>query len=302
MEVYQSFGNRESIQKIVTIKNLVGVDILSVPSATAIDAIIDDQIVTQPLEIFNVTSSGSLSAMYNTIKWAFYQKSGIDNLEAIVGQQSSSSITAHAIKVLTIPRETLKHRITPSSLSSSISFAPTSTTWYVKDEPVVSSTGDSLFYGKLKIGTASNFATSASLTSVGEVFYNYGLMVFRGSIIGNASLSAVLSPSLDMRFYDTGTTTAIDVLSMSFRREQQKTKRIYFCRAYNDTFNYSNNPTYRNADGTIRQSVLDAGNVTYVTTVGAYDNNNNLLFVAKVNPVSKKTSENEVIFKIAVSY
>lgn len=301
MEIFKTLLESDIIEKSVTIKNLVGYDISLPESATAIDAIIDDQITTEPTEIFNLNKTGSLSATYNSIKWILYQKSGLTNIEAIFGETSSSSVSAANVKLITVPRETLKQRISPSSVTASISFAPTSGIWYVKDEPVVSTTGDALFQGKLKISQSSSFSPTASSTSIGEVFYNYGAIVLRGSIVGDASLSSSLS-SYNMYFSPNPSTTAIEVTSLSFRRQQQKTKQVFFCRALNNEFNYSNNPSYREDDGSVSQDILDLGNMVFATTVGVYDNNNNLLAVAKVNPVSKKTDEDEVIFKIAITY
>lgn len=301
MEIFKSLLTADIVEKSVTIKNLVGYDIGAPVTSTAVDAVIDDQVTTEPTEIFNLTNSGSLSATYNSIKWILYQKSGLTNMESIVGDVSSSSVSAANVKLITVPRETLKQRITPSSVTASISFAPSSGIWYIKDEPVVSTTGDALFQGKLKISDSASFAPTASSTSIGEVFYNYGAFVLRGSIIGDASLSSALS-SYNAYFSTSPSTTAIEVTALSFRREQQKTKQIFFCRGLNNEFNYSNNPTYRESNGSVKQDILDLGNMVFATTVGIYDNNNNLLAVAKVNPVSKKTDEDEVIFKIAITY
>ena len=135
-----------------------------------------------------------------------------------------------------------------------------------------------------------------------EVFYNYGAFVLRESMIGNESVSSSISAGMNMYFSTSPSITAIELTALSFRRQQQKTKQIFFCRGLNGEFNYSNNPTYRNSDGTVNQDILDLGNMVFATTVGIYDNNKNLLAVAKVNPVSKKSNEDEVIFKIAITY
>lgn len=301
MEIFKTLLTTDVVKKSTLIKNLVGIDLDATKSSTALDEVIDDQITTEPLTIFNLTNDGALSATYNSVKWIMYQKSGLTNMESIVGETSSSSVSAANVKLITVPRETLKQRISPSSVTASISFAPTSGIWYIKDEPVISTSGDALFQGKLKISDSASFATTASSTSIGEIFYNYGAFVFRGSIIGDASLSSCLS-SYDMYFSTDTSTTAIEIASLSFRRQQQKTKQIFFCRALNNEFNYSNNPTYRESDGSVNQDILDLGNMVFSTTVGVYDNNNNLLAVAKVNPVSKKTTEDEVIYKIAITY
>jgi hypothetical protein len=79
---------------------------------------------------------------------------------------------------------------------------------------------------------------------------------------------------------------------------------VYFCRAYNNEFNYSSNPTFIDDDGLIR--VTSGSNVlttqTYITTVGLYDENDNLLAVGKTNKPVLKSPQTEAIFRLRLDY
>lgn len=86
---------------------------------------------------------------------------------------------------------------------------------------------------------------------------------------------------------------------------------IYFARIGNGEFNYSNNITYyeSGSEQYIKPLLIASGqsgnvnrNVTYITTVGLYNNENDLLAVAKLSKPVRKTSSSEVIIKIKLDY
>jgi hypothetical protein len=92
---------------------------------------------------------------------------------------------------------------------------------------------------------------------------------------------------------------------------------IYFARIGNGEFNYSNNITYyeSGSEQFIKPLLLSSGqgtnvrgltnvnrNVTYITTVGLYNNERELLAVAKLSKPIRKTSNSEVIIKIKLDY
>ena len=78
---------------------------------------------------------------------------------------------------------------------------------------------------------------------------------------------------------------------------------MFFTRAFNKEFNYTNNPTAidNTADGSITAN-LTANPTTFITTVGLYNNDNELLAVAKTSPPVKKDFSTEKIFNIRLQY
>jgi hypothetical protein len=79
---------------------------------------------------------------------------------------------------------------------------------------------------------------------------------------------------------------------------------VYFCRAENTEFNYSSNPTF--VDDNQRIRVTSGSNIlqtrTYITTLGLYDANDNLLAVGKVNKPITKSPDNESVFRLRLDY
>ena len=83
---------------------------------------------------------------------------------------------------------------------------------------------------------------------------------------------------------------------------------IYFCRINHNEFNYSSNPTYledskivvKNDPGVVNQAGLSP--ITYITTVGLYSTNNELMAVAKLSEPLKKTPDNEFTLRVRLDY
>lgn len=96
---------------------------------------------------------------------------------------------------------------------------------------------------------------------------------------------------------------ATSIVSANYQSITELNSTIYFCRAYNNEFNYSSNPTYIK-DGEIIVKGGDPERVprTYITTVGLYSEDNQLLAVAKLSEPILKTPENELIARVRLDF
>lgn len=77
----------------------------------------------------------------------------------------------------------------------------------------------------------------------------------------------------------------------------------YFVRLQNTRYNYSNNPTYYT--GSNPQYALPAfrsNPLTYVTTIGLYNDENELLAVAKLSRPIQKSPEKEALIRVRLDY
>jgi len=79
---------------------------------------------------------------------------------------------------------------------------------------------------------------------------------------------------------------------------------IYYVRARANQFNFSNNPTWQSGSntGVILHEEMWYNPITYITTIGLYDDSNNLLAVAKTSQPIKKNFEEEYLFKVKLKY
>ena len=87
------------------------------------------------------------------------------------------------------------------------------------------------------------------------------------------------------------------------RREENLNTTHYFCRATNKKFNYSNNPTFfTSSDGSLTNVSFNSDPKSYITTVGLYNDANELLAVAKLSTPILKSFSREAIVKVKLDY
>ena len=77
----------------------------------------------------------------------------------------------------------------------------------------------------------------------------------------------------------------------------------YFVRLRNKDYNFSNNPTFRNPDdNTLRFPEFRLDPKVYITTVGLYNDTNELLAVAKLSKAVRKSYSEEVLLRVRLDF
>jgi hypothetical protein len=86
--------------------------------------------------------------------------------------------------------------------------------------------------------------------------------------------------------------------------EETVTSDFVFCRARNAEFNYSINPSFSvsASAGTILYSDFIQNPTTYITSVGMYNDNNELLAVAKLSKPLKKDFTKETLIRVKLDF
>jgi len=157
---------------------------------------------------------------------------------------------------------------------------------------------------------AGEFGTlkkSGSDTLYGLVYYQAGIVAlatgsFGTSVVdtdGNDIENAMVSSSIN-KIAD-GIRNRIQ--TFSFNNTTELNSSIYFCRANHNEFNYSSNPTYlSDSKIVVKNDDIMTPPRSYLTTVGLYSADNELLAVAKLSEPLKKTPENEVTLRVRLDY
>lgn len=153
------------------------------------------------------------------------------------------------------------------------------------------------------------YTSSAGITQdtgLGLIYYQAGIAVVSASVFGDVEFS---SSGNDIDAMLTGST--IEAFADSFRHRfadldfnntTELNSTIYFCRVNNNEFNYSANPTYLSESKIrVKQNTVDTP-VTYITTVGLYSADNELLAVAKLSEPLKKDPTNELVLRVRLDY
>ncbi len=93
---------------------------------------------------------------------------------------------------------------------------------------------------------------------------------------------------------------------LTFQNNTQINSTLVFCRATADEFNFSSNPTYTDTEGRIK--VIDESqqgiqkSFSFVSTVGLYDANEQLLAVAKLSRPVEKNDEKDLTFRVRLDF
>jgi hypothetical protein len=123
---------------------------------------------------------------------------------------------------------------------------------------------------------------------------------FIPDFVVSASIDNVIDHIAGCRF-GSGPQSAI-----TFQNVTNINSTLIFCRASADEFNYSSNPTFTDSDNRI--VVIDQGQedtqqtFTFITSVGLYDANNNLLAVAKLSRPVEKSPERDLTLRIRLDF
>jgi len=92
----------------------------------------------------------------------------------------------------------------------------------------------------------------------------------------------------------------------TFQNNTNINSTLIFCRATADEFNYSSNPTY--TDSASKIVVIDQGqedvqrSFSFISTVGLYDANDNLLAVAKLSRPIEKNDEKDLTVRVRLDF
>ena len=158
---------------------------------------------------------------------------------------------------------------------------------------------------------------TASLSGVdywraGLIYYQAGVVVLTGSVFGELLATPnVVMDSIGNTITGSLTGSTIDAAANSFRTRLQNlhfnnttelNSTVYFCRVNHNEFNYSSNQTYLSGSK-IRVKTKSTDNpVAYITSVGLYNDNNELMATSKLSEPLKKSSDNEYTLRVRLDY
>lgn len=155
------------------------------------------------------------------------------------------------------------------------------------------------------VGTVSSDQTDIPLGKQLMGSQYIGVKSYRtGSLVPDLMVSASIDNIVDhfaMTRFSSGSLTAT-----TFQNNTNINSNLIFCRATADEFNYSSNPTYTDAQNKI--VVIEDGqegvqrSFTYITTVGLYDTENNLLAVAKLSRPIEKNDEKDLTVRVRLDF
>jgi hypothetical protein len=199
--------------------------------------------------------------------------------------------------VINFARARYKESIYPGSLQLVLSGSSGALT-LTDDSTTTTSTrfiGENVYYNVVETGSLTG-------TSYGYLFPNLDIM-----ILGCQALNGYVT--LPTRTSNTTTNNVLNlwrsvVSGSSFKVQSQETisSRYFFTRVKNSEFNYTTNPSIIDSAGNLIYNSLVDSPQTYVTCVGMYNDNNELLAVAKLSKPLVKDFTKEALIRIKLDY
>jgi hypothetical protein len=152
-------------------------------------------------------------------------------------------------------------------------------------------------------------------TYYGLAYPDYGTLILDGKMLdqqlGFATVTGssvegnnhfVLFHSVSGSAFFTDPSTA-DPYGFQARNSEKITSTHYFVRIKNAEYNFSNNPSYVTGSvGQIAQSTFIGDPKTYITTVGLYNNSQELLAVAKLSRPLLKSFQREALVRVKLDF
>jgi hypothetical protein len=227
------------------------------------------------------------------------------------------------IYVINIQRSRLRQAIDPGNWQLTLSGSNGKRT-FIDDSGLATAVQGNLVASNvynIRSGSIDDGLATGDSTVYGTVFPDYGVIILRPSAI--SSSVGFVAPANNGRtltalpfapFTGSGITTYQNdhegllrsiKLGADFqaRSAETITSTNYFIRLRNTQYNFSNNPTYYT--GSNPQNVLDAFRdrpISYVTTIGLYNNSNELLAVAKLSRPVQKSTDKEALIRVRLDF
>ena len=229
------------------------------------------------------------------------------------------NITPKYIYAISVARQQLREKMDPGNwelhISKSNGAAGATKLKFIDDSdattnPTMNQGGRvfNIVSGSIASGTAVTKTAAASQPGGGYgLFYpDLGILIFNGPVLA-AATSASLSPSTTSNLEGGNVGKFYDAIGRGVkfqaRREEVITSQHYFCRVPNKEFNFSSNPTFTSgSNGDFTVSTFFKNPKTFITQVGLYNDNNELLAVAKLSKPLLKNYSKEAIIKVKLDF
>lgn len=156
-------------------------------------------------------------------------------------------------------------------------------------------------YAVLYTGSAAEAGSG-----VGLLYYQAGVVVLTGSILGSNDMDAggrdvdeiLTSGSIP----ENADAVRHRIVNVTFNNTIELNSTIYFCHANANEFNYSSNPTYLDGSKIRVKDVSQDSPSSYITAVGMYSADNELLATAKLSEPLKKDPASSLTLRVRLDY
>jgi hypothetical protein len=155
------------------------------------------------------------------------------------------------------------------------------------------------------IDSVINTYTASNNQGFGKFYPDYGILVFNPTALTSTLGAQTITPSgTGVDSYDSHKFFNAIKAGANFeaRRIENVSTAHYFVRVNNREFNFSNNPTFVDTTGSMANPTFKTEPYVYPTTVGLYNDANELIAVAKTSQPIAKSFSKELLLKVKLDF
>ena len=220
--------------------------------------------------------------------------------------------TGSDIFVVNIARGRYKEALLPGSFNLTLT-SGSSTLKLTDDSGTTNLTrfiGENRVYYVISGSNGTGYNNAASSLYYGMMFPDLNIVILNAKSGSATSILPYLTSSIGLPTTTAVTSSNHSVLyrsivsgsSFQLKSEETVSSRYFFTRVKNGDFNYTTNPSIIDANGNLLYTTLINNPQSYVTTVGMYNDNNELLAVAKLSRPLTKDFTKEALIRIKLDY
>ena len=224
--------------------------------------------------------------------------------------------TSNDIYFINVSRKNYKHNLRPGTLNLTLSGSSEGSKFLHLTDDSITSTGSAVVTNagrQFNIVSGSNGIRSGSTNAQLGESASFGLFYpDAGFIILNPDALRAATDNKTLVTNKTGNTNArngellVNHISggKSFivDSEEHITSQYYFVRAKSKQFNYTTNPSFIDNEGNLLFTSMIDNPQTFITTIGLYNDNNDLVAVAKLSQPLKKDYTKEALIRVKLDY
>lgn len=242
----------------------------------------------------------------------------------------ANGTSSDSIYVINFSRARLKDKLDPANWQ--VNLAQLSGSFYANNEHTGSNVKIAVGGNTISLIDDSSIVASTTLTPAGRVYnvvsgsinagvYNssaphyyglaypdMGMIVLNANMLDvSASFNTVTGSNIpgdnSWKLFTSISGSIANGNLMTARNEEKISSTHYFVRLKNGEYNFSNNPSFTTGSlGDLAQPTFIGDPKTYVTTIGLYNENYELLAVAKLSQPVQKSFSSEALIKVKVDF
>ncbi len=219
------------------------------------------------------------------------------------------TVTPNDIFVINVNRSRYKQNLKPGTLNLKLTGDNGE---FILTDDSITKTGSAVITNigrQFNIVSGSNGVMKGSILgqtnsgSYGLFYPDAGVLLFNAAAVSH-SIGIVVNKNSDTngknheKFYNAISQSGYFILDS----EEKITSQYYFTRVKNQEFNYTTNSSFIESDGTLSFSSMNDNPRTYITTIGLYNDENELVAVAKMSQPLSKDFTKEALIKVKLDY